>query len=85
MCLKQDYEKLIEENHKLKRDLNSKQCFISKILKQKKELNELVKLLFSELDQFQGIKAERFHLKTLKAKVRTAKEIFQLKCKILEQ
>lgn len=85
MSLKQDYEKLLEENQKLKKDLNSKQSFIGVILKQKKELNDHIKLLFSELEKFQEVKAERLHLRILKAKVRTAKDMFKLQCKALEQ
>lgn len=78
MNLKQDYDVLLVENQKLKRDLKSKQSFISTILKQKKELNKQVSLLFSELERFKGFKASRFHLRTLKMHVKEAMKLHRL-------
>ena len=84
MALEQDYQKLLDENIRLKKNLKSKELFIGTILKQKNELNEKVSLLFAELEMFKEVKKERLHLRLLKSQAKTIKEIFRMKMKVEE-
>lgn len=84
MALEQDYQKLLDENIRLKKNLKSKESFIHTILKQKNELNEKISLLFSELEMFKEVKKERLYLRLLKSQAKTIKEIFRMKMKVEE-
>ena len=85
MDLKQDYEDLLMKNKKLKKEIKSKECFISKLLQQKKELNEKVTLLFNDLEKFKDYRAERFHLRTLRMQRVEILKMYNLQQKVYKQ